>query len=345
LQPGLRSSRPPPSRPSSSRSRSNSPSGRSKSKEETRSVYEIVRQLDGNNSGHIHRTELIDGLRAMGYSGPAGRVFDMVVEPGGGFVRPEDFAFLDHWHLPLYLCVEADEAAAEELKESLRRGHKSLFEAWIKVLDPDKTMRMCWHEFHSFCKKTARDKKSPAGLDDEAHIAAIWRALDDDCSGWIGLREIDENVFDAVAKVKRWGMNVGGVSRGLRELALREMAEEVAEEWSFDSLDRERALRELEIRANVAKDVKMSKQRFREILFKYAGLRKDVSYVLFEALEHGDHFVSNSDLMFLDKWDLDLEELEIRVRKDDKKPRRASSCRVSLSRRASTIKMSTSKAA
>lgn len=316
-------------RDATERSGSNSPapSIRSRSKEETISVYEVMRQLDGNNSGHIHRAEFIEGLQSMGYSGPAGRIFDMIVEQGASFLKPEDFAFLDRWHLPLYLCVAADKGAAEELKESLKRGHKSLFEAWIKVLDPDRTMRVCWHEFLAFCTKAARDKKSPAGLDDEAHVAAIWRAMDDDCSGWIAMRELDPDVFEAVATVKRWGMSVGGVSRGLRELALREMAEEASEEWAFDSLDRERALRELEIRSNVTKEVKMSKQRFREILFKYAGIRKDVSYVLFEALEHGDHFVSNSDLLFLDKWDLELEELEIAMSRMRPTDRRRSSGR------------------
>ncbi|CAK0821579.1 unnamed protein product, partial [Prorocentrum cordatum] len=69
-----------------------------------------------------------------------------------------------------------------------------------------------------------------AGRRGPAHVAAIWRAMDDDCSGWIAMRELDPDVFEAVATVKRWGMSVGGVSRGLRELALREMAEEASEE-------------------------------------------------------------------------------------------------------------------
>mmetsp|Transcript_112297 Transcript_112297/g.317407 ORF Transcript_112297/g.317407 Transcript_112297/m.317407 type:complete len:675 (-) Transcript_112297:95-2119(-) len=161
--------------------------------------------LDENNSLRVPKAEFVAGLNKLGYKGPARRLFDMLARGHLNVLTLKDLAFLERWSPPPYLFSEPDVKRLEALKEAMFEVHSSSLAAWWKVLDRDKTMRVSWEEFVHACAKIA--KRLPENTDlpkTEDEMAAVWRALDSDCSGWIALREYDAECFRVLSSFKKW---------------------------------------------------------------------------------------------------------------------------------------------
>mmetsp|Transcript_30010 Transcript_30010/g.65531 ORF Transcript_30010/g.65531 Transcript_30010/m.65531 type:complete len:712 (+) Transcript_30010:46-2181(+) len=246
------------------------------------STATTFKRLDDNFSSRVFKPEFKKGVRSLGYKKSAGRLFDLLCRQGQLYVKAENLAFLEHWNPPAYLACESDDRGLKVLKDSLSKAYDNMLRAWTKELDQDKSMRVSWEEFKIFCRRWAKSKPSEGLPETEAQIAAVWRSLDDDCSGWIALREFDPPAFEVLASFKRWAMRThGGVRDFFRKL---------------DS-DNEQANR-------------VTKVQLRKAL-KDQGLDRESIDLLYEGLDaDGDSFLSEADVRYLDKWDLLWEDAE-----------------------------------
>merc|ERR1712113_1236802 len=77
------------------------------------------------------------------------------------------------------------------------------------ALDKDASMRVSWDDYSSVCK-TLNRAAVPGVPKTVEQMASVWRALDEDCGGWIALREFDLEAFDCVAGFKQWAMKDHG---------------------------------------------------------------------------------------------------------------------------------------
>jgi len=114
--------------------------------------------------------------------------------------------------------------------------------------------------------------------------ATIWRALDEDCSGWVALREFDEFSFEKIAGFKSWAETThGSVVKAVRY---------------FDSLMNSTGRLTLEeMQKKVTDDFPGGVQ------------------MMFEMFDvHNLGRLTEGDLKFLDNWDLPFEEWETEVR-------------------------------
>merc|ERR1739836_130706 len=73
-------------------------------------------------------------------------------------------------------------------------------------------MRVSWQDFnHAFeWLKRNYTAATPSLPKTDKELATVWRALDEDCSGWIALREWDPPCFEALAEFKRYADQVHG---------------------------------------------------------------------------------------------------------------------------------------
>lgn len=69
-------------------------------------------------------------------------------------------------------------------------------------------MRLSWSEWNIACNSVGKQKNTlPKGTrlpKSEQEVAAIWRALDEDCSGYITLKEFDSESYTELSTFKRW---------------------------------------------------------------------------------------------------------------------------------------------
>lgn len=253
------------------------------------SIDKLVRALDDNRSNRIKKTEFVTNLRKLGYRGPAKRLFDLVSRQALGFMAIEDLAFLEKWNPPPYLFSKPDERGLQAMKEALLHTHQNLLRAWLKALNPSKSMRVSWEEWCGCCARVARSvSNSPTLPKTEKQMAAVWRALDQDCSGWIALREFDPQSFEALANFKRWlEKNHGGsVARAIRCAAARNSV----------------------VDGRQANAGQVSRGAMKGLLRK-EGFSKDGVDHLFEGLDVKDtNLLMESDIKFLEKWDLTWED-------------------------------------
>jgi len=163
----------------------------------------------------------------------------------------------------------------------------------LKVFDRDKSMRVSWEDWvGALAKLVARAPAGAPGLPKtQEQVAATWRALDQDCSGWIALREFDTESFDILAAVKRWIDRAHG---GMISRALHSAAEA-------------RNGAPIEIKACTM--AQASKGALKSSLRREAALNKDELHALFEGLDIKDGtIISETDLKFLERWDLAFED-------------------------------------
>jgi Ca2+-binding EF-hand superfamily protein len=248
------------------------------------------RAMDTNKSGRLGKMEFCNALKYFQYTGPSSRLFELLDRRGFGHMVSSDMDFFDHWTPPQYLLSEPDDRGLRALKKACWELCGSYFNAWRNLLDRDSTMRVSWDEFCTACRHLHRDCSAKdssqhkrvldIGLPKtEQEIAGVWRALDDDCSGWISLREFDPPVWRAFAAFKRWADEThGGVIRAFH--------------W-IDNGNGRVSVSEMRHHARFGGDV--------DLLFR----NLDVD-------GHGK--LTEEEFKFLEHWDLAWEEWEVAIR-------------------------------
>lgn len=246
--------------------------------------------MDHNRSGRICKDDLVNGLERIGCSNlPPEELFELLDRQGFGYVVSRDLSYLKTWKPRPYLFVEADHEALRKMKETFCQiVGPPLFKTWRYVLDTNCTMRVNWDEFLAGCKRLAREASAKGFVNvlssKEEDIAAVWRALDDDCSGWIALKEFDPQCFRIFKGFKSWAeQEHGGVVSAFK--ALDANANGRLNAWE---------LKKAENRPNgYPGDV--------DALFDYLDLDKSKS-------------LGEAEVRFMDTWDIAWEEFEERSR-------------------------------
>jgi len=253
------------------------------------SVETLVEFLDESRSNRLGRPHFVSKLRELGFKGSASRLFDLLDRLGLGYVSPSDFGFLQKWNPPPYLFSAADHEGLQRLKGALQEREGSLLRAWRKALDKDGSMRISFEEFTAACAELSRGKRGKLnGLPaNEAEVCAVWRAMDEDCSGWIALREFDPVSFEALAEFKRWAVRAyGGAVRAFRHL---------------DS-------------STGASGCKLGEGDFRKCKRGPDGCKADLDF-LFDGLDiHNAWVLTENEVRFIDEWDLAWEDWEVTAR-------------------------------
>lgn len=219
------------------------------------------RAMDHHNRKQLRQPEFLEAVKQAGFKYPAKLLFQCLDAEGKKAIVEEDLYFLDKWKPPTFLLATVNTQAMDEVKASLLRNYGSYLKAWKHVLDVDSSNRVNWDEFFVACKK----------LRYSGDIAGAWRALDEDLSGYITLREIDPKASDTLLSFKTWcDEEFGGVRS------------------AFEVFDTDRG-------------GEVSYREFRRACRVYGYAREVTS--LFHALESGGNGnLSLNEVAFLDDW-------------------------------------------
>lgn len=262
--------------------------------------------MDENSSDRLFKHEFIGSMKELGFDkAKSTRLFGMFDRDRLGSITSKDVEFLDRWHPPPYLFAKPDSVGLENFKNVLRSMYTSLLRAWRQLIDKDCTMRVSWDEFSETCaylqKKTASGAMTAEQREylprTEDQRAGIWRALDEDCGGWIALAEFDQDSYDCLATFKRYCIDEHGcVATGFQAISksnnsrVSEVELEVVED-----LDAKLLIQGLNVNHNVV---------VHHIFDDKTGKKHPVEVP----------FLVEKDVRFLDKWDLEWEEEEQRAK-------------------------------
>mmetsp|Transcript_73869 Transcript_73869/g.161640 ORF Transcript_73869/g.161640 Transcript_73869/m.161640 type:complete len:713 (-) Transcript_73869:38-2176(-) len=186
------------------------------------SIKTFFKAVDDNRSGKIWKVDFKERLPTLGYTGPVGRCFDLLDRNKLGYLKLIDLNFLTTWAPQEYLYIEANPSALRNFKQALIALYGDpLFRVWRRVLDRSGLMKITWEEFKQAC---LRILSSPANASHsiprtEVEMAAVWRAMDVDCSGTASLREFDPAAYQALGSFRLWThKHYGSVVQLFREL-------------------------------------------------------------------------------------------------------------------------------
>jgi hypothetical protein len=243
--------------------------------------------MDHKRIGRLSKDDVVLSLGKLNFEGICKEeLFDLLDREGLGFVVPRDLKFLKKWQPVAYLFVQPSEELMRNIKEGFQVAHGSLWRTWRLALDADCTMRVSWGEFLTACKKlwrafAAKSVALPVTLPTtEEHIAAAWRAMDFDCSGWIPLKMFDPAAYKGLKNFKSWAQNTYG-----------------------SCVEAIRAL-------DVKNDGKLSIWELRKSDTRPGAYPGDVDR-LFEYLDWDkQRSIGENEVKFLDDWDIAWEEYE-----------------------------------
>lgn len=215
--------------------------------------------------GRLKANEFMDACKQHGYEKDIRSIFHGINCEGNKHITEKDMAFLDAWKYPSYLTSPANEQAAQQFKDTLLRTHKSYVKAWRVCLDKDNSNQISWEEFEAAAKR----------MNFSGDLPGAWRYLDDNVSGFISLREIDQNTNDVLSEFKRWAeIEFGSVKAAFKEIDPKDASEGI------------------------------TCRQFREACATY-GFQGDVK-LLFDALDADRQgFVTRKKVAFLDTWPTD----------------------------------------
>jgi len=239
-------------------------------------------KLDKNKSRRIYQQEFAVGLRSMGWKGPSSKLLDLLDRRGLGFIVESDVTFLEHWSPVPYFTAEPDFEGLERLKTALKSWFGQLVRAWQRLWDRNGKMRVSWDRFVRSCQKMRSiPAMLPKGfLEQQEDVAAIWRALDPDCRGWIFLQAFDPVCHKNLAEFKRWADELYGSVTAAFKI--------------FDLAGKGR-MKLAELRKGV------------EVEPAYTG---DLDLVFMSLDRNATGFLSESEVRKFDTWDVKWEEAE-----------------------------------
>ncbi|CAJ1397517.1 unnamed protein product [Effrenium voratum] len=162
--------------------------------------------LDVDGARKIRRAQFRASLRRLQFQCPelSNELFDSLDLNGNHVIEEDDLQFLEKWHPLPYLTVEPNKRARDEFKKMLLQKYSRPMKAWRHVLDREGSNRCNWHTFLYASKMI--------GFQGDA--AGAWRALDDDLSGYITLKELDFDAHMTLVEFRTWASDEFGSCRG-----------------------------------------------------------------------------------------------------------------------------------
>jgi len=191
---------------------------------------------------------------------------------GKKYIEEDDLRFLDGWRTPPWLVAQPNPEAAEQFRRHLKHKYGHYLRAWRTVMDRDGSNCCNWHEFVDAAKQ----------MKFHGDVAGAWLAMDDDLSGFVSIKEIDEPTHNALAEFKTWATEeFGGVG------------------VAFKVLDKDHSS-------------ELTYKEFRFAVRSY-GFTGDLQK-LFETLDQDrTGCLQGKELAFLDRWNVQGQELDGRV--------------------------------
>lgn len=252
------------------------------------SIEDAFAHLDTNGNRNLSYSEFKEALDNFGFRARTSckTLFQMLDKDGLGVVTLDEITFLDKWEPPAFLFCEPNEVALQRFKARLCQAYSgNAIRAWCCGLDRDRSMSVCWREFETACNRFLgkgkwKEDKMAEGLKVKSfqdYIAQVWRALDDDLSGWVSIREFDIDAFINLLTFRKWCVaNHGSCMK------------------AFNAMDQDH-------------DGEVYVREFREM-----AMDCDVNLdLLFEGLDFaGDGIWTSRSVKFIDEWDLQWEQQE-----------------------------------
>lgn len=249
------------------------------------SLEKFMKYVDLSKSNRVAKEQFVQAMHKLPFQGSAKRLFDLLCRFNSGAIYLKDLQFLHKWTPPIYLFSTGDQLGLDNLLGSLRELHQdNMLRAWFKSMDTDQTMRVSWTKFNLACARIPRQGRFANLLPKtDKEIAAVWRTLDEDCSGWIALREFDQDVHEAASAFKNWCHKThGGIAKFVAKVERVDQGGQ-----------------------------KVSKTAFRKALVQHGVVTAQQANMLFDGLDIADTgLLGEQDVKFLDKWDLVWEEWE-----------------------------------
>jgi Ca2+-binding EF-hand superfamily protein len=174
-----------------------------------RENYGSIKGIGFETGMRLSRAQFFQLLRRKGFTDEeaASYTFELVVKDNIGTINPDEAVFLDKWDFPEWLTAKPDLSAAAACKaRMLEKCQDSALLAW-RNLNRTGSMRVSWHDFQKACRKLL-------GPEDMARLPSAWRALDDDLSGWLTLKEFDSETYDRLSRFCQWAQESSGTVSG-----------------------------------------------------------------------------------------------------------------------------------
>jgi len=161
--------------------------------------------LDVDGTRKIRRSQFEAALRRLEFPFPerASELFECLDLNGNHVLEEDDIQFLEKWRPAPILTAEKNPKAREEFRELLLQRYGRPVKAWRHLLDRDGSNRCNWHEFLAACKV----------IGFKGDLAGAWRALDDDLSGYITLKELDKEGYRSLWDFRTWAVDEFGSAR------------------------------------------------------------------------------------------------------------------------------------
>lgn len=157
------------------------------------SVQKAFKAFDVDGNGFVTLREFTSALEERGLRSCHAHacLFEMLDLNDDRKIQSDELAFLDKWKCPGFLKVAPDFEAAKQFKaELLAENQGNPIKAWLLSIDVDRNMCVSWDEFEKVCEGRQLGKEK---------WDSVWRAYDNNLSGWLSLREFDEQA-DVVLK-------------------------------------------------------------------------------------------------------------------------------------------------
>lgn len=250
------------------------------------SLRGLFKAMDDDGNGKVSLQEFGEACLRLGLpislQSSIGVLFDLLDDPSDatsvGTLTETELSFLDAWKCPAYLTEKANAAAALAFRTAIIERHScSALVAWTVALDRDFSMKVNFDEFSGACKRLARQGMAEA--DPACGVASMYCAIDVQRKGWFTLRDLDQEAYRCLHSFVIGARNVFGKVSNL--------------------------IRAHEKNANCGVTV----SQFLKVLKDKLGMHKDAANFIYYGLashERGPRLFP-AEVLFLDKWDPDLE--------------------------------------
>eukprot|EP00746_Dinoflagellata_sp_MGD_P006644 gnl/MRDRNA2_/MRDRNA2_113060_c0_seq1.p1 gnl/MRDRNA2_/MRDRNA2_113060_c0~~gnl/MRDRNA2_/MRDRNA2_113060_c0_seq1.p1 ORF type:complete len:651 (+),score=131.82 gnl/MRDRNA2_/MRDRNA2_113060_c0_seq1:137-2089(+) len=292
------------------------------------SIADLCNSIDTDRNGKLSFNEFLEGCNMFDLTDVQASlwcIFKMfgLCSDRNAAIAIKDIGFLDMWDCPEYLLVKPDVEGLENWKSVMMRRHKGNgICAWRRDLDKDGSMRVNWLEFKHACIKVQNQ------ISEKINISGVWRALDDNLSGWLSLREFDEHSYEIMSRFKRMAdQQAGSVADFIQQIDPKKPGAEITKSMFVRALKKTRILyqfagmsemstiaeeivemdsdEELEQRIKTRSAVK--KKRRSTILEQ----EEDLADMLFQGLDiENSGSINPNKVRWMDHWNVDEEEAE-----------------------------------
>lgn len=169
------------------------------------SVRAAFEAMDSDSTRFINAVKFANALKKFDFSRPSKQLFGHFDKDGDGKIVIEDVLFLENWNPLPFLVVPPNYKARNEIRRLILVRTGQYMKAWRRLLDKDATNRCNWYEFKDCCQV----------LGYQGDVPGAWRAFDDDLSGFISLKEIDEASALILSNFRKWALMEFGSIRSL----------------------------------------------------------------------------------------------------------------------------------